>query len=108
MRSSGRRLGSVHGAKSCFEPVICPHSDARSGFSPDYLTQIEPAANAGVRLCAICCLKAKPQAADRPAKSAQCVRHERRTLIDSLDRIGCELARLGAVVVAEPDGRSRL
>ena len=53
MRSSGRRLGSVHGAKSRFEPAICPHSDARSGFSPDYLTQIRPAANAGVTLCAL-------------------------------------------------------
>jgi hypothetical protein len=33
MRSSGRRFGSVHGAKSRFEPAICVHSDKRSGCS---------------------------------------------------------------------------
>jgi hypothetical protein len=46
MRSSGRRLGSVHGAKSRFEPAISLHSDASRDSSPNYLTQIEPTANA--------------------------------------------------------------
>jgi hypothetical protein len=53
MRSSGRRLGSVHGAKSRFEPAISLHSDASRDSSPNYLTQIEPTANAAAAMRAV-------------------------------------------------------
>jgi len=42
MRSSGRRFGSVHGAKSRFEPAICVHSDGNVGMLAGSLTQIMP------------------------------------------------------------------
>src|SRR5262249_5814139 len=48
------------------------------------------------------------QAADQAGKSARLVRHERRALLDILDGLRRELARLGTVIVSEPNGRARL